>query len=161
MMRAANSLIRRAVVEDAPALAALLRTLERFDWLHNEPPATAVARVRGQLEQATSDESYTVYVATIPNGELVGYAAVHWLPYFILRGPEGYVSELFLLPEARGRGVGSRLLEAAVEEARARGCSRLSLLNNRRRESYERGFYAARGWQERGDMANFVLFLDR
>lgn len=161
MMRAANALIRRTVAEDAPALAGLLRTLERFDWLRDEPPAVAVARVRSQLERAAGDGSYSVYVAAAPGGGLVGYAAVHWLPYFILRGPEGYVSELFLSPEARGRGVGSRLLEAVIEEARARGCSRLSLLNNRRRESYERGFYAARGWQERGDMANFVLFLDR
>jgi len=159
MMRAANTLIRRAVVEDAPALAALLRTLERFDWLRDEPAAAAVARVRGQLERAGGDGSYTIYVAAGAGGELVGYAAVHWLPYFILPGPEGFVSELFLSPEARGRGVGSRLLEAVIEEARARGCSRLSLLNNRRRESYERGFYTGRGWQERGDMANFVLFL--
>jgi GNAT superfamily N-acetyltransferase len=161
MMRAANALIRRAVVEDAPALAALLRALERFDWLHAEPPVEALARVRGRLERAAGDDSHSIYVAVGAAGELAGYAAVHWLSYFILPGPEGFVSELFLLPEARGRGIGSRLLDAVVEEARARGCSRLSLLNNRRRESYERGFYAGRGWQERADMANFVLFLDR
>jgi GNAT superfamily N-acetyltransferase len=55
------------------------------------------------------------------------------------------VSELFLAPDARGRGHGSRLLAAAVAEARARGCSRLGLLNNRRRDCYTRGFYTFRG----------------
>ena len=37
---------------------------------------------------------------------LVAYAAVHWLPYLILRGPEGFVSELFVDQAARGQGVG-------------------------------------------------------
>jgi GNAT superfamily N-acetyltransferase len=160
-------LIRPATPDDAPGLAALLRTLERFDWLRAEEPAAAVARVRALLT-ASGDAARSIYVAIDSRGDVAGdgdgsvsgYVAVHWLPYFIMPGPEGYVSELFVAPAARGRGIGSRLLAAAVAEARARGCSRLGLLNNRRRQSYERGFYARHGWQERGDMANFVLHLE-
>jgi hypothetical protein len=45
------------------------------------------------------------------------------------------------------------------EEAKSRGCSRLSLLNMRDRESYQRAFYAKDGWEERTDAANFVFDL--
>ena len=157
MNSANNYTIRPAAPDDAPQLAALVRALERFDHLREEPLPEAIARIQAAL--AGGDER-SIHVATSEAGGLVGYVAVHWLPYLILRGPEGFVSELFIAPAARGRGIGSRLLATAVAQARARGRSRLGLLNNRRRESYERGFYAQHGWQERGDMANFVLYLE-
>ena len=45
------------------------------------------------------------------------------------------------------------------QDAQKRGCSRLSLVNMRQRESYQRGFYKSRGWQERPEAANFILIL--
>ena len=158
-MTGTDVVVRPAAPDDAPGLARLLRALERFDWLRAEPEAAIVARVRAEIVAAAGGEARSLIVA-VPAGEaLAGYVAVHWLPYLILPGPEGFVSELFVAPAARGRGIGSRLLAAAVAEARARGCSRLGLLNHRQRESYERGFYAQHGWVERADMANFVLAL--
>jgi GNAT superfamily N-acetyltransferase len=74
-------------------------------------------------------------------------------------GPEGYVSELFVREPARGQGVGGQLLDAIESEARARGCTRLSLINLRQRESYRRQFYVKAGWQERGTAANFIYAL--
>ena len=76
------------------------------------------------------------------------------------RQPEGYVSELFIKEQARGQGIGARLLEAVQAEARNRGCTRLMLLNVRKRESYQRGFYAKHGWEERPEAANFIFRLD-
>ena len=155
----ADAAIRPATPDDAPQLAALVRALERFDHLREEPLSEAIARIEAALAGAAGGGQRSIYVAETEDGAVAGYVAVHWLPYFILRGPEGFVSELFIAPDARGRGIGSRLLAAAVAEARDRGCSRLGLLNNRRRASYARGFYTQHGWQERGDMANFVLYL--
>ena len=57
------------------------------------------------------------------------------------------------------KGVGRKLLDAIATEARTRGCTRLSLINLRNRESYQRQFYIKAGWQERGEAANFVLQL--
>jgi GNAT superfamily N-acetyltransferase len=42
-------------------------------------------------------------------------------------GLDGYIDELFLEPEVRGRGIGTRVLAQAVLEARRRGCLRLYL----------------------------------
>jgi hypothetical protein len=44
-------------------------------------------------------------------------------------------------------------------EARARGCQRLSLINLRNRESYQRQFYVKAGWKERAEAANFLYQL--
>ena len=93
-------------------------------------------------------------------GEVLGYAAGHLLPYLFLSCPEGYISELFVLAKGRAMGIGTRLLEEVKTEARERGCSRLRLLNSRRRESYKRGYYRKLGWEERKEMADFIFTLD-
>ncbi len=151
--------IQRAVVADAAAIADLLHEIGFFARINREALGETRERVAGHLALCLADDSHTIYVAVDPQGGMAGYAAVHWLPYLFLAGPEGYVSELFLREAARGQGTGARLLETVKAEARERGCARLNLLNNRERESYLRGFYARQGWEERPDMANFVYRL--
>lgn len=150
--------IRPAGVEDAPRLARLINELGWFQhYFEGVSPAAAQARIQQQLDRCLADDSHSVYVAETATGELAGYVSVHWLPYLFMPGPEGYVSELFLREQTRGQGLGTRLLEVVEEEAHRRGCTRLSLINVRSRESYQRGFYGRRGWEERGDAVNFVL----
>jgi GNAT superfamily N-acetyltransferase len=114
--------------------------------------------VQSHLDQNLADESHSIYIAADEDGAFLGYCAVHWLPYLFLSAPEGYISELFILEQGRGQGLGGRLLEAVEEEARSRGCSRLQLINGRDRESYRRGFYTKHGYEER-DMAPFLKRL--
>ncbi|HEU4616533.1 MAG TPA: GNAT family N-acetyltransferase [Gammaproteobacteria bacterium] len=116
-------------------------------------------RVERLLAACMNGGDHSVHVAEDSNGEIVGYASVHWLPTLFLPDPEGYVSELFVAEAHRGRGVGRALLDTIVSEARARACSRLMLITNRSRESYVRRFYSKAGWIERDGMANFVLEL--
>ena len=122
-----------------------------------------VVAIHGDCDSSPSegDESHTVFVAENQNGEVVGYIAVHWLPYLMLAGSEGYISELFVRESDRGKGVGRKLLEVVNEQAIKRGCTRLMLVNGRNRESYKRGFYQKLGWDERQEVANFVLLLPR
>ena len=152
--------LRRAEHDDAFALAALLRSIGGFRQIESQSEEQTHAQVARSLEHSLADESHSVYVAQDASGMLVGYVAAHWLPYLILAGPEGFVSELFIDPRVRGRGLGSGLLELVVIEAKGRGCSRLQLVNFRSRESYQRGFYSRLGWEERGDAADFVLSID-
>jgi GNAT superfamily N-acetyltransferase len=153
--------IRKAGAADATALADFIVDLKHFRRIEGVPREVVRQRMSGLMEQVCANNSHTLYVAEDKEGSLLGYTNVHWLPYLFLAGPEGYVSELFIAQAARGQAVGSRLLQAVKEEARSRGCSRLSLLNMRDRESYQRGFYAKDGWEERPDAANFVFELPR
>jgi GNAT superfamily N-acetyltransferase len=152
--------IRKADAADGPAIAELLRSLGLFARIQAEAPQMTQERVARHLALCAADDSHLVLVAQAPDGEIAGYGAVHWLPYLILAGPEGYVSELFVRDACRGHGIGRQLLEVVKAEARSRGCARLMLLNMRARESYQRQFYAKQGWEERPDAANFVLRLD-
>jgi GNAT superfamily N-acetyltransferase len=154
-----NWSIRPATLADAGAVADILRGLGWFSFIDNEAARDTEARVRKHLEMSLADTSHTVIVAEDAGGTLVGYVAAHWLPYLMLRGPEGYVSELFLVESARGGGLGTRLLETVKDMAISRGCSRLMLVNRKTRESYRRGFYRNLGWEEREEFANFVLHL--
>jgi len=156
-----NIRIRKAEAADVPVLAELLRSLGIFDHISAEAPQTTQERILKHLALGTADDSHLILVAQVPNGEIAGYCAVHWLPYLILAGPEGYISELFIKDEFRGQGIGSHLLETIKTEAQNRGCSRLMLLNMRKRESYKRQFYSKQGWEERPDAANFILPLIR
>jgi GNAT superfamily N-acetyltransferase len=151
--------IRRAELRDASAIADLLQALNHFSALKGMPLEAIRAQVDRNLDRCLADGSHTVYVAEAAYGTIAAYAAVHWLPYLFLPGLEGYVSELFVDEAARGQEVGTQLLEVVKQEAAGRGCSRLSLLNMRQRESYQRSFYAKRGWEERPEAANFVLRL--
>ncbi len=91
-------------------------------------------------------------VAEGVDGEIVGYAAVHWFPN-LMKGGDGYISELFLREAARGQGIGGKLLDAIEREAERRGINRLMLFNRRERASYQRGFYPKHGFEERTDVA--------
>lgn len=148
--------VREARPADADAIAVLLHGLGWNARLANTPLAALQATVARHLAMCLADASHSVYVAAGEDEQTVGYVAAHWLPYLMLAGPEGYVSELFVAQGARGQGVGRALLAAVEAEARTRGCARLQLINFRQRESYQRRFYEKNGWQERPDGASFV-----
>ncbi len=152
--------IRQAEAQDAAAIAEILKAQGIFERINRQDLPETTAQVSRELALCQADDSHSIYVAESQAGQVLAYAAVHWLPYLMHAGPEGYVSELFVRPEGRGQGVGGHLLEVVIQEARRRGCSRLALLNMRGRESYQRGFYAKHGWQERPEAANFIYWLD-
>jgi GNAT superfamily N-acetyltransferase len=151
-------LIRKAQPQDASGIADVLRDVGWFAHINDEAPESTVDRLGRHLDMCLADDSHSIYVAELEE-IIVGYAAVHWLPFLMLRGPEGFISELFISEAARGQGIGAQMLTTIEDEARDRGCVRLGLLNARMRDSYQRGFYKKHGWTERDDMVNFVLPL--
>lgn len=148
--------IRKATPQDASELAVLLKEIGWFELFKSERLGETSRRVRSHIGQCLADRSHSLFVAEAAERSIVGYGSVHWLPYLFMRGPEGFVSELFVRESAREQGVGKQLLEAIETEARARGCVRLSLINLRSRESYQRQFYIKAGWEERNEAANFI-----
>ncbi len=151
--------IRTAQFFDTPAIAGLLREVGWFDAINRMSPQQAAEHIQEQLAHCLADDSHSVYVGVDQQADVLGYVDVHWLPYLFLPGLEGFVSDLFVRPSARGQGLGAALLETVKAEAQKRGAYRLSLLNGRHRESYTRSFYQKQGWEERLTMANFVYIL--
>lgn len=147
--------IRPARLEDVSAIGRLLVELGDLPMLAGQDIADVVAR---HVPAAIASPDTTLLVAEDGAG-LIGYANVHWVHDLFMPGPEGYLSELFVLEAHSGRGLGSELLGRIEAEAHERGAYRLSLLNAKRRASYERRFYERHGWEERPEIANFVRWL--
>lgn len=148
--------IRPAAMSDARMIAEVLTNIDDYKtW--NALGADAMEKtVRQSLEQMHSER--LLFVAEIDN-RVIGYAAVYWLQH-MFSAREGYVSELFIRSDASGHGAGTALLEAIKAEAIARGCYRLALVNLKDRESYKRGFYASRGWEEKSNTVRFAFDLE-
>eukprot|EP01022_Parablepharisma_sp_SALTPOND_P024116 TRINITY_DN53059_c0_g3_i1.p2 TRINITY_DN53059_c0_g3~~TRINITY_DN53059_c0_g3_i1.p2 ORF type:complete len:216 (+),score=34.74 TRINITY_DN53059_c0_g3_i1:73-720(+) len=154
-----NFRIRPAQQSDADQICHILESLGWFP--HLDGSSLSRSGITRQVAMCLADPSHCLLVAQETGGVLLGYVSLHRNPSLFLTSPEIYLAELFVHPEARGRGVGSSLLEEAEHWAQHEGCSRMMLINNRLRHSYLDGFYAKRGWREREDMANFVLPLHR
>jgi len=151
--------VRNATEADAPAIATLLRAMPDLRSVASGTLDETKQKWQPNLRAAVTSTTSTILVAETAEGKIAGYCAVHWVPFLFLAGGEGYVTELFVHPDNSGNGIGSKLLDSVIAEARERGCARLSLLNGRDGESYKRNFYAQRGWIERDRMANFIFPL--
>jgi GNAT superfamily N-acetyltransferase len=150
--------IRPALLGDAEALAATVIAIGGFRAFAGWSQAAIAASVRTNVAATLAGGGSTLLVVEHAE-ELIGWAQAHWLHDLFLPGPEGYLTELFLVDAHRGVGIGTELLDRVVAEARERGAYRLTLLNGTERASYARQFYRKRGWQERADVAGFVLLL--
>ena len=150
--------IRTVRVEDAAAIAKILQELSWFEHINGTPIVETQAAIARRIDQCLRECTHTILIAEHVEQGVIGYVSAHWYPN-LLHGHDGYISELFLLPSATGQGTGRRLLKAIEIEGRRRGCTRLTLINRRGRESYQRGFYKKMGWQESPDSAFFVRRL--
>jgi GNAT superfamily N-acetyltransferase len=59
-------------------------------------------------------------------GELLGYACLYWTYTSLIPAEIVLMNDLYVVPEARGEGVGRALIEASAAVARERGAARLT-----------------------------------
>jgi len=150
--------VRKARSSDAQAISNLLHETGYLRFINEETNEQTEARICAGIATLAASSEHVLLVATYEDDVAQGYGAVHFYANLLI-GNEGYISELYLHPLATNQGIGSRLLNALVNEAHARQCRRLRLTNWRTRESYQRHFYAKQGWIENIDAAEFVLLL--
>jgi fructose-1,6-bisphosphatase/inositol monophosphatase family enzyme/GNAT superfamily N-acetyltransferase len=88
------------------------------------------------------------------DGSIAGFAEIQARPTSIGDAYEAWLGALAVAPEFRGRGVGSALLGAVDEAARALGCSRIELESSEWRDEAH-AFYRERGFDERTPARRF------
>lgn len=130
---AETPIVRQAVAADAHALGRLGALLmqahyafdpQRFLAAGREQEAGYGAFLRSQL---ASDDSLVLVAEA--GGRIVGYvfAGLEPLSWKELRGPAGFIHDLFVDDQARQSGAGTLLLEAAIAWLRDRGAPRVVL----------------------------------
>lgn len=145
--------LRPANSADIPALLALSRAsfTDAFGHLYNPDDLAEFLdthRTRGKL---TADIESSVIEVTVAeeDGALLGYSIVHLAEGFAQRPPPGpehpaTLSQLYCARETGGRGIGTQLLENALQVARANGCDAVQL------SVYSENFGAQRLYQRYG-----------
>lgn len=129
--------IRPARRTDREAIAALLRELGYTDgadantmfWVLNHP-------------------EIDVLVAADNLDRPVGFVSLSHRPQLRLRGRIATIDELVISEAWRDKGVGTKLLAAAVARAKALSAKRVQLNTHRDRQSFRRSFYEESGFVE-------------
>lgn len=94
--------------------------------LHGAQAGFDAAELRPRYDALLASADVAPFVAEL-TGEAVGIGVLHFRRRLNFSTFEGWISELFVRPEARERGIGRALLDALVAEWRLRGGHRMQL----------------------------------
>ncbi len=108
---------------------------------NNNPPPSL-----NDLAALVRDSSSTLMVARKDSGEIVG--ALTLTVYRVPTGIRSIIEDVIVDNSARGQGVGEALMKRAIEVAREKGASNISLTSNPMRESANR-LYMRVGFKKR------------
>lgn len=118
--------IQPALPADIPALCRLLALL--FAQEADFRPDTD--RQRRALAMLLADPAAGRLLVCREHGAVTGMVSLLFTVSTAEGGRAGLLEDLVVAPEARGRGVGTRLLEAALALARDQGCRRVTVLTD-------------------------------
>ena len=146
--------IRLAVEDDIPQLCGLLAEL--FAQEAEFSPDTAV-QARGLRSIIASPDTGSILVAGEP-GRVIGMVSLLYLTSTALGSRVALLEDMVVAASHRGAGHGDRLLDAAIDHARATGCRRITLLTDGGNAAAQR-FYTRHGFARSG-MLPMRLALD-
>jgi GNAT superfamily N-acetyltransferase len=113
--------LRLATAADVPQILAFIRALAEYERLLDQVVAT-----EGGLRAALfGPRPYAEVVLAEDDGRPLGFALFFHTFSTFLGQPGIYLEDLFVVPEARGRGVGRALLGHLARLAVERGCGRV------------------------------------
>jgi ribosomal protein S18 acetylase RimI-like enzyme len=145
----AGAAIRLADVSDAPALAVLRYALRSSTGVATEPETEFLRRCAGWMEAHLKEsDSWRCWIAE-EGGKPIGAL---WLQ-LVEKIPNpraepehhGYITNFYVQPTARGRGIGSQMLRAALRFCETRDVHAVILWpTDRSRTLYERHGFAVR-----------------
>jgi GNAT superfamily N-acetyltransferase len=115
--------VRPATADDVPVVLALIRELAVYE---REPDAVQTTEPQLRAALFGPEPVAWCHVAVDDRGAVAGFALWH-LTFSTWRGTAGiWLEDLFVRPEARGRGHGRALLAELARTCTRRGYSRLA-----------------------------------
>jgi N-acetylglutamate synthase-like GNAT family acetyltransferase len=119
--------VRKATLNDETEVFDLLKKLlspQASDSSRIHTPASA-----GIFRELITDESKGTVIVAEEDGKLVGIITLSYPIAIRCAGKYTCIEEFIVSETMRGRGVGSQLLEAAMNEAKKQGCFEIQVNN--------------------------------
>jgi GNAT superfamily N-acetyltransferase len=113
--------IRPATEQDIPLIHGFIRDLAHYEHLEHEMVATE----EGLRKTLFGERRYAEVVFACVGTDALGFALFFHNYSTFLGKPGIYLEDLFVRPEARGRGIGKRLLAWLAQTTVERDCGRL------------------------------------
>ena len=119
-MEKKNTIIRKAVREDAALILEFIKGIARYEKMENEVEATVE-----MLEEQLFDKGRAEVIFAMEKDKEVGFALFfHNFSTFVGRAGL-YLEDLYVYPEYRGKGYGKALFMELVNIASERRCGRM------------------------------------
>lgn len=118
--------VREAHIDDVDAISRLIMLLFEQEAEFEPDYERQAAGVMAILQHPEAGR----FVVLEDEGELVGAVSLLFVPSTALGGKAALLEDMIIRPERRGAGLGSMLLGAAIEHARALGCLRVTVLTD-------------------------------
>ena len=144
-------LVRPGTLADEPAVFALLPALQAGEPVPG-PPIEQSSAARSVYRDLVTSKRGSVIVFEV-DGEVLGLITSSYVSATRYGGDYARLEELIVDDKARGTGAGMALLQAAIAEARRRGCSLVTLYS---RET-TRAFYEKAGFRYAGPELHLAM----
>lgn len=102
-----------------------------------------------EFKKETIKETRAIKITAHDDGRQVGRAYLYILRNDLHKEPFGYLEDVFVKEAFRKHGIGSQLVQKAIEEARVQGCYKL-IGTSRRANKSVHGFYERLGLKKWG-----------
>ena len=134
--------IQKTELSDLHAVLDLYAQLDDEEILDLESGARIFKKIR-------SYPDYSVYVAKM-NGRIIGAFELLIMDNLAHRGtPSGIIEDVVVDEKFRSKGIGRKMMEYAMDRCREKGCYKLVLSSNLRRDRAHR-FYESLGFKKHG-----------
>jgi GNAT superfamily N-acetyltransferase len=135
---------RRAVEADLPFIVKLL-TEDAVRVTDDKPDEPFHSRYVAALRELSADPNQMMMLAVL-DGETVGTVQLTFIPGISSLGMKRCLVEaVHIAPAHRSKGLGTQMIQWAIEQGRERGCGMVQLTSNKKRLDAHR-FYERLGF---------------
>lgn len=133
-------------------IAVMLNLIHAGDWRGDQAPTLDAAslddpRYRTAFDEIAADPNHRLIVAEL-DGEVVGTLQISVLPGLARFGMKRAILEnVHIRADQRGTGLGTRMVQWAIERCREAGCGMVQLTSNKVRKDAHR-FYVKLGFEQ-------------